>query len=279
VSDRVVVDGEFQALLRPLAEDEFRFLEEKILEEGFRVPLVVWEEEGILLDGHNRLEICRAHNIEYTIQGINLPDRNAAKDWIDKNQLAHRNLAPGEFILVIGRLYNRQKKAHGGDRRSSPQNEDMKTSERLASDHGVSRATVERAGRLAADVESLKDVAPDVEDRFLSGEVTRETIHEASRVPAEEAREILNKPHVAHNAGDNEWYTPKDLIRRGRVVMGAIDLDPASSVEANEVVMATKIFTEGDNALEQPWHGCVWMNPPYATGLIGKFCTKSKPAS
>jgi hypothetical protein len=59
-----------------------------------------------------------------------------------------------------------------------------------------------------------------------------------------------------------------------RVIGGDFDLDPASSKEANEVVGAKKYFSVKDDGLKHFWVGRVWMNPPYAGELIGKFCAK-----
>lgn len=68
-----------------------------------------------------------------------------------------------------------------------------------------------------------------------------------------------------------EWYTPAHIIERVEAVFGHIDLDPCSnSSNPNEAnVPALNYWTQADNGLVQPWHGKVYMNPPYGDEIAG----------
>lgn len=274
------VDDEFRSFIPPLQPEELQLLEQSLVDEGCREPLTVWAEAGILLDGHNRFDICTRLGIEYEVRELSFDGREAAFDWMDRNQLGRRNLTPLGLSMLRGRIYERAKKSHGGQadnsnaQKRSPQNEVFvlpKTAEIVADDLGVSRATVERDAQLVRAVETLKPTVPDIVQRVMSGDVpSKQAVIEAAKEP-ERAAAIL-KPHVAHNSGQNEWYTPSEWIELARKVMGGIDCDPASSEIANETVKASCYYTAEEDGRDKPWGARVWMNPPYAQPLIAEFC-------
>ena len=75
-------------------------------------------------------------------------------------------------------------------------------------------------------------------------------------------------------SGSNEWYTPPEIIDMARLVMGGIELDPASNAHAQTWIKADRYFTEQDNGLAQAWQAkTIWLNPPYGN-LGARFCTK-----
>jgi len=103
----VIVDPEFKKLIPPLVPDEKDRLRANLKRDGCRDALVVWEEEGILLDGHNRLEICEEEGIEYRTATISLPDRTAAEIWILENQAGRRNLNISQKSVLALELVDR----------------------------------------------------------------------------------------------------------------------------------------------------------------------------
>lgn len=70
---------------------------------------------------------------------------------------------------------------------------------------------------------------------------------------------------INQDSGNVEWGTPPAVIEAARKALGGvIQLDPFSSVKANELVRATKIFTKAEDGLRHPWYGTVWMNHPFS---------------
>ena len=85
---------------------------------------------------------------------------------------------------------------------------------------------------------------------------------------------LANGAHVSNNSGNSEWYTPREYVDAAREVMGCIDTDPCSCEAANEVVRAETYYTAEQDGLQQEWHGCVYVNPPYGDGTVEEFAVK-----
>jgi ParB family chromosome partitioning protein len=193
--------------------------------------------------------------------------------------------------MVAARLANM---TNGGDRPSrgdsnfesaNLHSRNQITREEAADMLNVSKRTVNAAAK-------VKDEGtPELVRAVESGTASVSAAAQVATLPIEEQREIVSQgpqaiveaakavregksPHVAHNSGNNEWYTPVEYIEAAREVLGGIDLDPASSDIANQTVQATHYFTAEVDGLAHEWSGRVWMNPPYSSDLIGQFISK-----
>lgn len=85
---------------------------------------------------------------------------------------------------------------------------------------------------------------------------------------------LANGAHVGNNSGNSEWYTPEKYVELARMVLGFIDTDPCSCEAANQVVRAETFYTATQDGLQQEWHGCVYVNPPYGDGTVEEFAVK-----
>ena len=60
------------------------------------------------------------------------------------------------------------------------------------------------------------------------------------------------------NGGHDEWLTPPSILQ----ALGSFDLDPCAPI-VRPWPTASQHYTIEDDGLAQPWHGRVWLNPPF----------------
>jgi phage N-6-adenine-methyltransferase len=88
---------------------------------------------------------------------------------------------------------------------------------------------------------------------------------ETSDIEVVESQAQSNGPENEKTEGSgDEWYTREEEIKLVRMVLGEIDLDPASCQAANEIVKAKTFYTKEENGLDKPLWGKVFCNPPYS---------------
>jgi N6-adenosine-specific RNA methylase IME4 len=105
----IVVDSEFNDRIPPLKPEEFADLEANILKDGkCHDPLSIWN--GILVDGHNRYEICQKHSIPFSTVEVNCGStRQDALLWIDRHQLGRRNISDDQRATIGKRVAKAEK--------------------------------------------------------------------------------------------------------------------------------------------------------------------------
>lgn len=225
----MIIDQEFKSLNRKLNESEYKKLEASIIQEGIRDPLVLWN--GILIDGHNRLDIATKHDISYsTINNNELADREEVKTWIINNQLGRRNLTPNEVSYYRGKLYESQKRQGNRTDLTSGNNYQKSTAEEIAERYGVSEKTIRNDAEFSKAVDRVEaEAGIDIKEAILSGRanVPKKNVEDVIKVKREApeyVEPILN--------GDMTITQAKREIKRAKVIQ---DLESIETKQAKEI--------------------------------------------
>ncbi len=123
------INPKFRDRLTKLDKDQLTALREDIQAAGHvRDPLVVWASPSgkeFLVDGHHRWGIIQELEIGFATRKLDFKTEDEVLLWIDRNQYARRNATEGEMSILRARIYAQRKAEHGGDRKSSSQNENL----------------------------------------------------------------------------------------------------------------------------------------------------------
>lgn len=283
---------------------EFEALKADIQEHGLLEPIEVYQ--GKIIDGRNRYKACDELKIEPTFKEWEGED---VLTYIISKNLHRRHLTDSQRAMVAARLANMKQ----GERTDRPPDEPSANLPKVVSQEKASEIlnVGDRSIRSAKKV--IEKATPELVKAVDEGKVAVSLAEKAAQLPKEEQEQLVeevdqgakpskayreiakeppapkpvpekpteetapeptSKPHIANGTGNNEWYTPPEIIESARKVLLRIDLDPASCEQANEVVLAKRIYTIQDNGLEKPWAGNIWLNPPYAADLIPQFINK-----
>lgn len=101
----IVTNSRFKEFLPPLEEAERQTLEASILAYGCHTPIVVWKQTSttyIMIDGHNRYEICSRNGISFGINVATFRNEVDVIDWIFSQQFARRNVIPTMKLYLTG---------------------------------------------------------------------------------------------------------------------------------------------------------------------------------
>ncbi|SMO90717.1 hypothetical protein SAMN06265379_1145 [Saccharicrinis carchari] len=197
---------ELERLIPPLTTEEYKNLEESILELGVETPLDVWIPtektaggnkdiigKTIIVDGHNRNIIRLKHKMpvpKTTEREFN--SLVEVKNWMLKKQLGRRNLSDANRTYLTGLLYNTSKYEKGKYERNFDGEIERNTAHKISQETGSSIRSVKNAGDFADGINKL---APELKKHILSGKerIAKATIQELASSDAEKPIENIEQ--------------------------------------------------------------------------------------
>ena len=222
----IIIDSEFKALIPPLAADELRQLEENILRDGCRDPLVVWD--GILIDGHNRFAICSKHGLGFKTVAMEFESRAHVRVWMRDNQGGRRNLSPAwkielelgnkEDLLEIGKV-NLRVPTGNKNKMTLSQNDIVKP---ISTRAEIAKAAGTSTGQVGMAEQVMKK-APELWEKAKAGDIGISTAYQqVKRAEKEQKREARREEN---RAKVSEAQAPEDIIKSA-AKFATIVIDP-----------------------------------------------------
>jgi transcriptional regulator with XRE-family HTH domain len=184
----ITINEELRSFIDPLTANEYAALERSLLGEGCRDALVLWGE--VLIDGHNRYEICNRHQIEFrTVQNTGFASLEDVMLWMIDNHLARRSvsdyqrgvLALRKKDIVAARIAQRasEPEAPASAESKAPEPPPWNTREDVAKAARVSSNTISQIERIQ------KAATPQLVEAVRAGTISINAAANVASLPEE----------------------------------------------------------------------------------------------
>ena len=247
------IDPEFRSQIPPLTDEEFKQLQDNILEDGeVYEPIIAWN--GIIVDGHNRWRIIKENwellKDKYHVKEKSFIDKWEAFDWMYRKQLGRRNLPLEMWKYLVGKMYEARQQSQGGDhgnqytKMASGQNDHLpnqgtqlsRTENDIAEELGIGSRTVRRANEFAKGVDALKEISAEAADKVLKGRsnVTQKEIQNLPKMnPSaieEVAQAIISGEPIPRQEHKPRGWTKTDREERTKLEAIVADMYDRTTV-------------------------------------------------
>lgn len=228
---KLQISTKYSSLIPPLSKEEYEQLEENILNDGCREPIIIWNKT--IIDGHNRYKICSDWELPFSVREITFSSEEEAVKWICANQLGRRNISEETRKYLIGQKYEAEKII--GARNVNGHNQYTlndkktaaiinKTAHKIGDEYHISHNTVYKYGTYATALDKIALYDKEIAKKILSGQIriSHENVLKLSYLPPEDIKklkELFSNPetkHIDYNDMQHElhWkkYSPKRKI-------------------------------------------------------------------
>ena len=201
--EKLIIDEEFRTLIRPLMREEYQQLEINLSVDGCRDPIITWNR--IIIDGHNRYEICNRRHLPYPVTEMKFDSREDAVIWICTNQLGRRDITEETRKYLIGKQYEleklqgKKKNVMGFNRyrkRGRPELPEtetyQRTAQKLSRQYHVSTGAIQKYAIYSKAIDTISHADTGLSDRVLNGtyKISHENLITLSKMPPEAIRKV-----------------------------------------------------------------------------------------
>lgn len=155
-----IISADIQSWLPELTVREKAALQHLLTSRGDWSPILVWRRDGKLevLDDHERAEYCQSHGVPVAYKEVIFESEDEARKFVLECNQARRSLHGLGRRYVDGALYNLEREPGRRTDLTSPHSEGKSGTSALKQRFGCSRATLERDGRLARQIDDAAAV-------------------------------------------------------------------------------------------------------------------------
>ena len=168
------IDPEFKDLIRPLRRKEYLQLEENILDEGCRDPIIIWND--YIIDGHNRYSICTKYSIPFNTVSKDFASREEVIVWICR-QYESEKIIDSKKNIRGKNQHSLQSKQDETDEdyiidsepEQSIQRSKNKTAHIIGAENNITHATVQKYAYFSRALDHIAEQCPELKTKILSG--------------------------------------------------------------------------------------------------------------
>ncbi len=252
----ITINEELRSFIDPLTPVEYAALERSLLADGCRDALVLWRD--VLIDGHNRYDICTKHGIPFrTVNNDKFDSLEDVMLWVIDNNLARRSvsdfqrgmLALRKKEIVAARAAQRAAEAPPDEAVQEPGDDP-------ADPPWSTREDVAKAARVSANTLSQierirKTAAPELVDAVRSGTISVSAAASVASLPPDAqvaavaggrkelqqaARQVREQKAGAKPKKETVPDSPEDQVKALRTQVGELKDRVATLMTENEVL-------------------------------------------
>jgi transcriptional regulator with XRE-family HTH domain len=252
----ITINEELRSFIDPLTPVEYAALERSLLADGCRDALVLWRD--VLIDGHNRYDICTKHGIPFrTVNNDKFDSLEDVMLWVIDNNLARRSvsdfqrgmLALRKKEIVAARAA--QRAAEAPPDQPAPEPADDPVDPPWSTREDVAKAARVSANTLSQIERIRKTAAPELVDAVRSGTISVSAAASVASLPPEAqvaavaggrkelqqaARQVREQKAGSKPKKDTVPESPEDQVKALRAQVGELKDRVATLMTENEVL-------------------------------------------